>query len=320
MAQESLTKYQKKLFKGGMKAITGYIKKYFHETDKGALAIVSVLTAVLIFLNYHFGIDDQIDNRKNFTISLVGRFVIFLTAFALPYLVYALISGRSYFRNRRFLMLLLIAPLIFSLKVSLNPSIHFSDNWYVNNFWNHVFYWPALLVITGSTLFIVWKLADTDQPFYGIRTKQMNWKPYIIMLLIMLPLIAAASTQPDFLAVYPKLKLVADVGNINELPWWKKLFFELSYGSDFITIELFFRGFLVLAFIKWAGKDAILPMACFYCTIHFGKPLGECVSSYFGGLILGIVVYHTRSILGGLMVHLGIAWLMELGGYLGRAN
>jgi hypothetical protein len=75
---------------------------------------------------------------------------------------------------------------------------------------------------------------------------------------------------------------------------------------------------LVLAFAKWVGKDAILPMALFYCTIHFGKPLGECISSYFGGLILGIVIYHTRTIFGGLMVHVGIAWLMELGGYLGN--
>jgi hypothetical protein len=33
---------------------------------------------------------------------------------------------------------------------------------------------------------------------------------------------------------------------------------------------------------------------------------------------LGIVIYHTRTIYGGLMVHLGIAWMMELGGYLGH--
>src|SRR4029077_20114985 len=155
--------------------------------------------------------------------------------------------------------------------------------------------------------------------FKGRKPKNMNWKPYLIMLLIMIPLIAAASTQPDFQAMYPKLKLVTDI-SFNRLSWWQKLLFELSYGSDFITIELFFRGFLILAFIKWAGKDAILPMACFYCTIHFGKPLGECISSYFGGMILGIVVYNTRSIFGGLMVHLGIAWLMEIGGYLGNGS
>jgi len=100
--------------------------------------------------------------------------------------------------------------------------------------------------------------------------------------------------------------------------WVYKVLFELSYGTDFFSIELFFRGFLIVGFMKWVGKDAIIPMACFYCTIHFGKPLGECISSYFGGLLLGIVAYHTRSVYGGLFVHLGIAWLMELGGYIGN--
>ncbi|MBO9572716.1 MAG: hypothetical protein J7497_11000, partial [Chitinophagaceae bacterium] len=80
----------------------------------------------------------------------------------------------------------------------------------------------------------------------------------------------------------------------------KTILFELCYGIDFFTIELFFRGFTILAFIKYAGKDAILPMAVFYCAIHFGKPVAECISSYFGGLIWG-----------GLVVHLGIAWMME---------
>ncbi|RYZ55167.1 MAG: abortive infection protein, partial [Chitinophagaceae bacterium] len=60
------------------------------------------------------------------------------------------------------------------------------------------------------------------------------------------------------------------------------------------------------------------PMAIFYCTIHFGKPLGECISSYFGGLILGVVAYRTQTIMGGFFVHVGIAWLMELIGYLGK--
>jgi hypothetical protein len=59
-------------------------------------------------------------------------------------------------------------------------------------------------------------------------------------------------------------------------------------------------------------------MAMFYCTIHFGKPMGECISSYFGGMLLGVVTYHTKTIFGGFMVHVGIAWLMELGGHFGK--
>jgi hypothetical protein len=134
----------------------------------------------------------------------------------------------------------------------------------------------------------------------------------------MIPLIAAVSTQPDFLAVYPKLKYLHPGHQAVGHPAISALAYELSYGSDFLTIELFFRGFLVLAFVRFAGKASILPMAVFYCTIHFGKPLAECISSFFGGIILGVITYHTRSIWGGWIVHLGIAWLMELGGYLGN--
>jgi hypothetical protein len=167
-------------------------------------------------------------------------------------------------------------------------------------------------------LFVIWKTYYDNESFFGATFKNFKWKPYLLMLMLMVPLIAVASTQPDFLDMYPKLQLISGVYHETDIRWYHKLLFELSYGSDFIGIELFFRGFLVLAFVKWAGKDAILPMACFYCTIHFGKPLGECISSYFGGMILGVVVYHTRSIFGGLIVHLGIAWLMEIGGYIGN--
>lgn len=301
-----------------MKVILGHIKRYFIEVNKKVFALTSIFIAALIFLNYYFHADDTISDHYLPGLSFISRYGIFLLAFGIPYLLYAVLAKRKYLTEKKFLLLLFIAPAIFAMKMLLNIPLRFSDNPNWNYYWNHVFYWPLLVVITGIVLFIVWKLFDKEQPFYGIKTKSINWRPYWLMLLIMLPLVAAASTQPDFLAVYPKLKSIASVYHEPGITWWHKLLFELSYGSDFITIELFFRGFLILAFIKWAGKDAILPMACFYCTIHFGKPLGECISSYFGGMILGVVVYHTRSIFGGLMVHLGIAWLMELGGYIGN--
>jgi hypothetical protein len=302
-----------------MKSIISYLREYFYEVDKKILVLVTELTALLIFLNYYYRIDHAISDRHSFAYSFISRYFIFLIAFALPYLLYVLLKQKKYFTQPPFILLLVIAPAIFSLKIALNIPLHFSENSNWNDYWNTIFYWPLRLVVVAAILFIIWKLADRDQPLYGVTIRKLQFKPYILMLLIMLPLIVAASTQPDFLAMYPKLKLIAGVYNEAGMNWWHKLLFELSYGSDFISIELFFRGFLILAFIKWAGKDAILPMACFYCTIHFGKPLGECISSYFGGMILGIVVYHTRSIIGGLMVHLGIAWLMELGGYIGNS-
>ena len=302
-----------------MKAILSYLREYFYEVDKRILVLVSELTALLIFLNYYYRIDRAISDQHSFAYSFISRYFIFLIAFALPYLLYVLLKQKKYFTQPLFLLLLVIAPAIFSLKAALNIPLHFSESKNWNDYWNTIFYWPLRLIVVAAILFIIWKLTEKDQSFYGMTVHKLQFKPYVLMLLIMLPLIAAASTQPDFLSMYPKLKLIAGVYDEAGMSWWHKLIFELSYGSDFISIELFFRGFLILAFIKWAGKDAILPMACFYCTIHFGKPLGECISSYFGGMILGIVVYHTRSIIGGLMVHLGIAWLMELGGYIGNS-
>ena len=174
------------------------------------------------------------------------------------------------------------------------------------------------LITVSLLLLVIWKFNDANKPFYGTGTSNLNPKPYLIMLLIMIPVIALASTQSDFLYTYPKLKQIPFLTSHSHYSTLYKILYELSYGSDFFTIELFFRGFLIIAFSKWFGKDCILPMACFYCTIHFGKPMAECISSFFGGLVLGIITYNTRNIWGGLIVHLGIAWLMELGGYLGN--
>lgn len=301
-----------------MKLIIRYIREYFYDIDKAVLLLVSVYTGLLIIWNYQYNIETDIREYKTFSSAFISRYFIFLAAFVIPYLLYQLFEKKRYLLKPGFLILLFLAPAIFALKATLNIAVNFSDDARQNDYWNHVIYWPLTVIIIIILLLLIWKINDSDQPFYGIKTSGVNWKPYWLILLIMLPLIAAASTQPDFLAVYPKLKLITGDDGNTWISWWHKLLFEISYGSDFIAIELFFRGFLILAFIKWAGKDAILPMACFYCTIHFGKPLGECISSYFGGILLGIVVYNTRSILGGLLIHLGIAWLMELGGYFGK--
>jgi hypothetical protein len=301
-----------------MRIIFSYIRDFFIPVDKRVLLTVSFFTAVLVYINYHYGLDEAIRGNSGLFIKWSLWYILFLTAFVIPYGFTAWFERRNYFKKKGFIFLLFTAPVLFAFKLAVDLNFNLSKVPSLNLYWNYIIYWPLLLMITGLALFILWNNTGKDQSFYGLQKKGISFKPYFILLLLMIPLVAAASTQPDFLEVYPKLKSVTGLHNINAISWWKKFLFELSYGSDFINIELFFRGFLILAFVRWVGKDAILPMACFYCTIHFGKPLGECISSYFGGMILGIVVYNTRSIYGGLMVHLGIAWLMELGGYLGN--
>jgi hypothetical protein len=213
-------------------------------------------------------------------------------------------------------LLLLLAPAIFAWKMMFPVRFPFSGDVFKNEYWNAVVYWPLKVVVVTAMLVVVHRMIDKEEPFYGITARSFAPWSYFFMLAAMLPLVAAASTQPDFLRMYPRMQHIEYLLQPNR--GWHKLLYELSYGSDFLSIELFFRGFLVLAFARYAGKGAILPMAVFYCTIHFGKPLGECISSFFGGIILGVVSYHTRTIWGGFLVHVGLAWLMELGGYLGH--
>ncbi len=301
-----------------MKTIVGYLKDYFRTVDKRILSLSIIFIACLILINYYFKLNDRI-NTYSEVLQYASWYIVFLIAFSFAYLLLVYFKKATIFNNRSFLLLLFLAPLLFAWKMAASVDLIHTSNELYNNYWNKVIYWPFKLIVILAALFIVWRVFDRQQKFYGLTLQKFVAKPYLIMLLIMIPLIAAASTQLDFLAMYPKLKTVQFLAD-KENSGWYKLIYELSYGSDFFTIELFFRGFVVLAFSKWVGKDAILPMAIFYCTIHFGKPLGECISSFFGGIILGVVILHTRTIFGGLMVHLGIAWLMELGGYLGNVE
>lgn len=299
-----------------MKKIIAYVKAYGAAIDKRVFALSALLITAGIYINYHYGLNQYINSLSGGN-RFASWYMVFLMAFSAPY-IWGYIFHRSLvFRHTPFIMLLLLAPALFAWKMAYTVHFHLTNNIAENNYWNQVLYWPFKLAIFIVALLLIWKLFDRDKPFYGTGIRHFQVQPYVVMLLIMLPLIAAAATQPDFLAMYPKLKSVAYLQTPNK--GWHKLLYELSYGTDFISIELFFRGFLIIAFAKWAGKDAILPMAMFYCTIHFGKPLGECISSFFGGLILGVITFHTQTIWGGLMVHLGIAWLMELGGYIGNS-
>lgn len=277
------------------------------------LLFSTLFTAIAVYCNYHFHLNKTIGHLAGLW-PYLAWYAIFVSSLLFGYWLQKLFLHSTLFSNRKFILLLLVAPAIFAWKMTYAFDFRFSVDIFENEYWNAVVYWPLKVVAITSALLVVHWFFDKGELFYGVTMKNFTAKPYLIMLLIMIPLISLAATQKDFQRMYPRMQ------NIEYLllpqKGFHKLLYEISYGSDFFSIELFFRGFLVLAFGKWAGKDAILPMAIFYCTIHFGKPLGECISSYFGGIILGVVSYYSGTILGGFMVHVGIAWLMELGGYL----
>ncbi|MDB5242239.1 MAG: hypothetical protein JWP57_2864 [Spirosoma sp.] len=169
-------------------------------------------------------------------------------------------------------------------------------------------------------LFLFYKLVDRQpSSFYGMTPKRKGLVLYALMLALMVPLITLASFQPDFLASYPTYKDTGANEIFNVPEWVTALVYELCYGWDFVPTELMFRGFLVIGMSRVLGRGAILPMVVWYCCIHFGRPLGEAVSSVFGGYLLGVLALSTRSIWGGLLIHIGIAWGMEIAAFLQQA-
>ena len=305
-----------------MNAIFSYLQDYYRNVDKWLLVCCACFAAVLIMLNYRYGIETKwlygITSKFE---KFAGFYAVYAIAFIIPFIVLVLTRHRQATVSSTFWLLLIIAPAIFALKVSftgLTQWIAGADGYTWKRYYAIIINLPSRLLLVAIPL-LLWRwYLRTPASFWGLTTRNFNWHPYALMLLVIVPLIAFASTQADFLHMYPKLKQVAFVDDMAKHSWWYNLLYEISYGIDFLTIELFFRGFLVFAFVRYVGADAVLPMAVFYCSIHFGKPLFECISSFFGGMLLGIIAYRTQSILGGIMVHLGIAWMMEIGGYIGN--
>ncbi|HMR93163.1 MAG TPA: CPBP family intramembrane metalloprotease [Chitinophagaceae bacterium] len=298
-----------------MRVLIGYLRVYLREIHKPWLVACMLLTGTLVYLNYSWGLEEKLVQLPWLPWPyFTGHVLLFIAAWMGAYVLYFLLQRKAMPASPGFLICLLLAPFLFAFKMAVDTSLFISGDACWNAYWNKILYWPLRVAMLTGMLYLLWRLVHRPAPMYGLYAKQFSVRPYLLMLLIMLPLIGAAATQADFQHTYPKFKEVTDTG----ASWWQLLLFELAYGSDFFSIELFFRGFLVIGFIKWMGKDSILPMACFYCAIHFGKPAGECISSFFGGILLGVVSYHTRSVYGGLIVHLGIAWLMELAGWAGN--
>jgi membrane protease YdiL (CAAX protease family) len=170
-------------------------------------------------------------------------------------------------------------------------------------------------VMMGIPLVGYWWWRDRKtMPLYGFSARTIDLRPYLLILLLLIPVVVAASFTGDFQKAYPRFKFgfpdalspAPRAGTIG--------LFEFCYGIDFVFVEFFFRGFLILAFARLLGKRAILPMVVVYAMIHFEKPLLEAISSIAGGFVLGVIAERTRSIYGGVIVHLGIAWMMEIAG------
>jgi hypothetical protein len=128
---------------------------------------------------------------------------------------------------------------------------------------------------------------------------------YLAMILVVLPLVVIASFSKSFSDHYP---LYSQAGN----SLWGLLIWELSYGLYFLVLEFFFRGFMIFSLSRCLGSFSIFVMVIPYVMIHFGKPVTETIGSIIAGVFLGTLALRTRSIFGGVFIHITIAWSMDI--------
>lgn len=308
-----------------MKVFYNYIKNYFKEDfSLKTHLFIGIFLVCSIFANYYYGNLYHLYLRP-YNHSFIGvlklfGFFLFAFLFANTVVSYFKKSNTKPIFNTKYMFFGIIGLFITSLDTSYYL-LKFHELFFTKD---HEFYYFFKLCASNLMslfsviipLFIVYFSVKYFKPeLYGLRLNGANIKPYFWLILLMIPLLYGATFSESFLDTYPSFNR-SEFNNC-DLPFWKKgVIYELCYGFDFLSVELMFRGLMVVALSRFVGKDALLPMVVCYAFLHFGKPLGETIGSVFGGYILGIVAYKSRNIYGGLIVHLGVAWGMELAAYL----
>lgn len=154
----------------------------------------------------------------------------------------------------------------------------------------------AVLLMPGE------RLAD-----YGWSTDGF-WRHiglYVGLYVAVLPLVVLMSRTHDFQSIYPFYRL-AHRSTADFVAW------ELMYAAQFVSLEFFFRGFMLHATKASLGVHSIWVMCVPYCMIHYGKTLPETMGAIVAGMILGTIALRTRSIWGGIFVHIAVALTMDL--------
>lgn len=310
-----------------MKQILKYLKNFHQEYFNLALyAFVLLFIASLITFNFVFDFEDSFIDSFRGSLWRIPLFLIYhgFAYFGVLLIIYLFTKNRNWI-TKKFLFKSLIGLSILAIDRSIFPFI--SDPilelvpkfaiTFTRKILNNAYGW-----ITIATVLVIVKFAfDRKEQFglYGLKFKNVNFKAYLLLMAIMSVIVFIAAQFTHFTDYYPLYKttggqIVAKVYNIPES--YLQIIYEFFYVTDFFNTELIFRGFFIIGLSKLIGKDAILPMVATYAVLHFGKPLGEAISSVFGGYILGILALYSKNIWGGIFLHGGTAFLMEIFAFL----
>jgi hypothetical protein len=284
---------------------------------------MGLFLVVIVALNFHFDFEDSILDPWAFgELRGIPGYTLY---YAIPYYLAALIvlafekkleimkSWQFWIKSMGFFLIAGFGEAFYWHLELLESYTGPGESYFLFKVVNNLI---RLLLYVVPMLIIKYYFDRKEKGLFGLRFDYFNYKPYAFMLLIMVPLIIWASFQPSFQSNYPRISpwLIDGVFGLSQ--WQIIAIFEISYGINFTFIELMYRGALVVGMVSILGRNAVIPMITVYCVLHFGKPMGEAIGSIFGGYMLGIIAYYTRNIFGGVIIHIGVAYLMEIAAFI----
>ncbi|MFY0625261.1 MAG: hypothetical protein JXR07_03120 [Reichenbachiella sp.] len=306
-----------------MSDIIGYLKQYFKSHfHLGLYLSVALFLGCCIFLNFSFDLEKNYIRIYN---KSFYKWLLMSLETGFPFLVicgllYIFGVNKVWVKSKEFWILFVFGFIIigwqrsFFFHYSLLEDLNSVDRLFVRK----VLWWVRPFITTFIPVVLFYnfyeKPRDASQSWYGLSTKNTDFKPYIFLIIGVFVLMSIAATFSDLAVYYPLYersggRAFAEAHGFNEI--FSVLLYEFVYGFNFLSIETFFRGFLVLGFIRVLGGHAVLAMVGSYVFLHFGKPISECVSSAFGGYFIGILAFYSKRIWGGVALHVALAWSME---------
>ncbi len=165
----------------------------------------------------------------------------------------------------------------------------------------------CIVLLVLAPMVIGWTVGASPREL-GLRVKGTlgDAKTYLLLYGIFFPVIWIVSHSPHFLQTYPFYKPPAGKVGLDFV------LFEAVYFLQFLGIEFFFRGFIVLGLKPRLGLASVLVMLAPYCMIHYYKPFPEAMGAIGAGLVLGLLAWRTGTVVYGWFLHYGVALTMDL--------
>ncbi len=161
------------------------------------------------------------------------------------------------------------------------------DNYYTFTPYKH---WDRFIFYFVIPLLLTLVLFRENPKQYGFTPG--NWKLGLIYtalgILLMAPILYYLGRGDESMRIYYRWLLPG-------LPW--------NTFLDLIGWEFFFRGWILFAYLRRFGHDALWLQAVPFALAHIGKPDIETLSTIFGGFAFGWVAYRTKSFLWPFLIH-----------------